>query len=380
MKKFDYLILLSLFFKTHSLMASEFNLGFTSSNNLYLEGASCEELNKQAAQICQWKKNSDKNQSTTEAYKTAACSKAKGNILRLTVAKECIHSFALEVMNKKVANDGPNCWGTAMSFHALSAKPRFVWAQEMRYWNEQTPICHKLDANESPRPGDIINVYSPEYLFDYDVEANDAGIIFWQTLFSNRQPPLNKYPINTYSGFHRLLHSETYISDKIVFGKDSPSKLDKFNFRLLLNAYGRPRDDKDCQENSNLAPHFREYNNTPKNIRGSKCAYFTQVYRCENIFDYLKEKQETPAQANYIKEISSLDSMNTQLFGELYNAKINLTSTEVEILKLYAKSISDDAKIQLKQPNLIKLDEMIHTQRYFSSEAILKYLDFFDLM
>lgn len=380
MNKLYYFFFLSISLNTNSILANDFNLGFTANNQLYLEGSSCEELNKEAAQICQWKNSANKDQSSNTIFKNVSCIKAKKNLVRLTVAKECIHSFALEVMNKKIANDGPNCWGTAMSFHALSTKPRFVWPQEIRYWNEQTPVCRKLEKNESPVPGDLVNVYSPEYLFDYDVDPKDAGIIYWQALYSDRQPALDKYRINSYSGFHRLLHSETYISNKIVFGKDSPSKLDKFNFRLLANAYGRPREDKDCQENSTLVPHFREYNNTPKNIRDSKCSYFTQVYRCENIFDYLKEKQENSAQANYIKEISSLDSMNTQLFSELYRSKISLTSTEVEILKAYARSTSANAKEQLKVKGLTKLDEMIHTQRYFASEAILKYLDFFHLL
>ncbi|MFA5583167.1 MAG: hypothetical protein WDA09_03050, partial [Bacteriovoracaceae bacterium] len=181
------------------------------------------------------------------------------------------------VMNKRLASHGPNCWGTALYLKGISPVPRFVSSAEIIYWQESS-LCRPLEKDEQIQPGDILNVYGPEYLFDSDKVLTDSQV------FVNLFEPgrYKEATENRYSGFHRLLHSETFVNSQKVFGKESPNKLDAFKFTKLSEVYGRPRSDSECQESPTLAPHLRQFDNKPKKIKGSKCDYFSKVYRCEN--------------------------------------------------------------------------------------------------
>lgn len=90
-----------------------------------------------------------------------------------------------------------------------------MWPEELGYWMA-SPMCRKLSVVEPKKAVDIINVYGPEYLFEGDLVAKDAGTEFWQLLYPGRTNTSIKESLG-YTGHQRLLHSETYISDKLSF-------------------------------------------------------------------------------------------------------------------------------------------------------------------
>src|SRR5690606_12786584 len=125
----------------------------------------------------------------------------------------------------------------------------FIWSQEMTYWMN-SPLCRKLDVGEEKRPGDLIGMYGPEYTFKRD-ELAEKGIHFWKALYPNR---VNPSPVSEgYSGYHHFLHTETYLTQDLSFGKDSPNKDDRFEFHRLNEVYGRPRT-SECQEVQQMDP------------------------------------------------------------------------------------------------------------------------------
>lgn len=330
------------------------NIRYSAKNELILSGKSCSELLKRQEEICQW---SRKRPTTT------TCNKTNNNNFSLTISS-CLPDFVKQVQNKKLYRSGANCWGTALSFKNHSLRPRFVWSEEMEYWLS-SPLCRKLNPGEKKQPGDIINIYGPEYIFEKDEKSSKGGK-FIQALYPDRYQEPN---VETgYSGFHRFLHSETLVAHDLAFGKDSPSLLDKFQFRELKNAYGRSRD-TDCQENQNLTPHRREYQNTPKQIKGSKCDYFSVVYRCE---DFSKLSQDP--------DIQKLMKMQQKLFILLMNSNLLVTKLERDMMLNEADEIAARALEELSFSSLPKDQEMVLVLKYFTASGIRKSLELADLI
>ncbi len=229
------------------------------SGQITLTAQSCETLLKEKEAMCRWKNSVD---GLNEAQKEKqACVKVSNNLFSISLS-QCLPNFTKEVQNKKLINDGPNCWGTSMSFLKLSPKPRFMWPEEMQYWME-SPLCRKLNVGEEKQPGDLINIFAPEKMDEKERQERDAGTNFWQALYPNRFTIPTEGNGSGYTGFHRLLHTSVYISPGVSFGKDSPSKSDPFYFHSTNDIYGRSGDPS-CQENQNLDPHIREYQKAPQ--------------------------------------------------------------------------------------------------------------------
>jgi hypothetical protein len=270
-----------------------------------------------------------------------------------------------QVQNKKLYRSGANCWGTAMSFKNHSIKPRFVWTEEMNYWLN-SPLCRKLNPGEKKEPGDIINIYGPEYIYAKE-EPGSMGGKFQEALYPGRyqEPKVER----GYSGFHRFLHSETLVADDLTFGKDSPSLMDKFQFRALREAYGRPRD-PDCQENQNLSPHMREYQNASRSIKGSKCDYFSVAYRCEDFSEIYEAEND----------IQKLMSMQETLFSLLTGRNLLISKLEREKILNEADHMAASALVELSRSSHPKNYEMMLTLKYFSASGIRKSLELADLI
>lgn len=361
--------------------SNEILMTVNAEGNLLLSASNCAELFKQEQSICQWKKQVEPNfvipiLSSNKNRCTKAKAKNKFNLL----VSDCIPEFAKDYANKNIVHDGPNCWGTAMNFHEFSSKPRFFWTEEMRYWLEETPLCRKLNPGEKKLPGDIINVYGPEYLFEYEVGEQGPGLQFWDAIHPTRSRSVTSEQAQRYSGFHRFLHSETYVSDLIAFGKDSPSKLDKFNFRPMKEVYGRPRDEAECQENQEISPHFREFENSPKNIKGSKCSYFTQVVRCGNANEYFEAQDLSETEKEILTKIKSIQGLQEQLYALIFTKKRSLLQCEVDLITASSDINALLALEALKLRPKSKNEEMLRALEFFTAAGVRKSLEFAELI
>lgn len=378
MKKLTYSILLILI--SISLAHSE-ELGISvgGKNELILTGSSCDVLLKQQVALCSWKKKVVPN--FTPKALDKSCQLVKKGRYKLLVL-DCLPEFAKEYQDKKLVHDGPNCWGTAMSFHKLSSKPRFMWPQEMQYWMD-SPVCRKLGAGEPRLPGDVINVYAPEKIPSNDRQEIDPGTKFWKALYPTRHTPIPDVEVtgSEYTGYHRLLHSVTFVSDNLVFGKDSPAFDDKFYFHPLSEVYGRPRKGNEaCQEDQNLTPYLRENQNPPKEIRGSKCSYFSLAYRCESFPDYFGKKNLVGENLDRWKNIESLQGLQEKLFPIITSANKILEPCEITLLVAMADITMKTVTEELKKPGLDKLKEELLVMEYFSAAGIRKTLELADLV
>lgn len=362
--KYFFLILLS----AAGASASEISIRYSSSNNLILSAGSCDELITQHKAICDWKKTLDPSFSVPHT-ELATCNKISTKQSSITVSG-CLPDFVKAHQGKKLFKSGANCWGTALNFKKISERPRFIWSEEIRYWQD-SPICRKLNPGEQKKPGDIINTYGPEYVFSNDF-SKSKGELFWDALYPGRVTAPS-VP-SGYSGFHNFLHSETFVSDRITFGKDSPNHLDKFEFHHMNEVYGRSRE-VDCQENQSMSPHHREYQNKPKQIKGSKCDYFSLAYRCENFVDYFAKQLLTSSDEEILESIKMLQAMQTRLFPLITVANKTIPKSEIDHMLKTADLEAKETLDELSRSSSDKNHEMLLTLKYFTASGIRKSLE-----
>ncbi|MEA9356184.1 hypothetical protein SHI21_08225 [Bacteriovorax sp. PP10] len=372
MQKIIYSLLLSINI-TGLAHSQELGISVGGKQELILTGSSCDLLLKQQSALCSWKKKVVLNFTPKAADKS--CQTVKKGKYKLVVL-DCLPEFAKEYQNKPLVHSGPNCWGTAMSFHKLSTKPRFMWPQEMQYWMD-SPVCRKLAVGEPRLPGDVINVYGAEKIPENDRVEKDPGTNFWRALYPKRytSPPPPEVTGSEYTGFQRLLHSVTYVSDELAFGKDSPAFDDRFYFHPMAEVYGRPRSDKECMENQSLTPYIRENQKEPKDFRGTKCSYFSLAYRCESFPDYFGKKNLTGDNLDKWKNIQSLQGLQEKLFPILTSSNKVLEQCEITLLVAMADLTMKNATEEMKTPNLDKNREELLVMEYFSAAGIRKTLE-----
>jgi hypothetical protein len=156
--------------------------------------------------------------------------------------------------------------------------------------------------------------------------------------------------VSGYSGYHNFLHSETYISKRISFGKESPNKDDKFLVNVIDDIYGRSND-RDCQENQSIIPNRRENNNKPEDIRSAKCGgYFSNAYRCQNFNEYFKKNIVNSEQERILIEIEELKLIQKELFKFQMTPGFTMKKSEVKSLLEKVDSISEASLKALEQP------------------------------
>jgi hypothetical protein len=328
-------------------------ISYTAANDLVLSSISCDELIKQHEAICSWNKT---------PLPSKLCRKTQSGFA-VTVSS-CLPTFVKANQHKKNYKSGANCWGTAMSFKKHALKPRFIWSHEMQYWLD-TPLCRKLSVGEKKLPGDFLNIFGPEHVFAKD-EPSNKGEKFWEALYPGR---VTASPVDYgYSGYHHFLHTETFITDLITFGKDSPSKDDKFEFHNMNEVYGRSGD-SECQENQAMEPYYREYQKPPREIRDSKCAYFSLAYRCENFQEYFKTQ-----------ELDELLITQEKLFPLLTVLGTKFSQTQIDSMVKMADEKAEEALNELSRSSLEKKEEMLIVWKYFSAAGIRKSLELADLI
>ncbi|MBC7396751.1 MAG: hypothetical protein H7333_04835 [Bdellovibrionales bacterium] len=369
MKASFALLIASLFLALNSFSQS-LTIATGAQQELVLNGSSCETLFKERQALCTWKQSLEPDFVAPPQNQTS-CKASPDGSFSLKVLN-CLPYFAQTYTKKKLVRHGPNCWGTAMSFHGLSKKPRFLWPEEMHYWMD-SPVCRKLAVGEALEAGDVINVYYPEYVSEPGTSQKTAGTNFWQALYPARFTPLEEPTQRGYTGYDALLHSVTYISSQLAYGKDSPNKDDRFYFHSLNQVYGRPRD-KECQENPLITPYLREYQQTPKGLRNSACRYFSLAYRCGNIPSYLAKQNLSIEEQAIQKRVAVLEQAQAALFPLILNLQTKVLPGEAKsIAAMAARTIEQDL-IELKKPGVDKNLEMLLTLEYFTAAGLIKTL------
>lgn len=362
------ILFLSVFTWTNAF-AQNLTIGHTTTNDLLLKGSSCEKLIEQHEKICQWKKGIEP-QFEIPTIDRSQCRSIAKDSYSMTVST-CLPSFVKDNFNKPLQRSGANCWGTAMSFKGLSDTPRFIWSDEMTYWMN-SPVCRKLEPEEEKETGDILNVFGPEYVFSEKDETQNKGYLFWQALDPQRY---TESPVSSgYSGYHNFLHSETYISSEMTFGKDSPSYQDKFRFNLLSDVYGRTRNEE-CQENQSIEVHLRENQNERRQIKGKRCDYFTNIYRCENFNTYFQAQNLTDEERSIWTKIGTLKEIQNKLFPLLQSKAVPLSKEDQKTFLEEADKSSAEALAQIASGPMSKNKEMLLTLQYFTAQGIRKSME-----
>lgn len=361
---FKLLAIITLLTLSAITQAQELSVRRGLKKELILSATSCSVLEQQRSALCDWKKQAEP--AFTPVKDPYNCKVVNGKAT-LSILN-CLPTFTKNYHNVKLVQEGPNCWGTAMSFKKLSLKPRFMWPEEMEYWMD-SPVCRKLAVSESKEPGDIVSVYGPEYLTVEELTEKDAGTDFRDTLFPGR---FRAAKADGYTGYHRLLHSITYVTKEMAFGKDSPSKDDKFYYHRMAEVYGRPRAEIECQENQALEPYRREYDKEPKDIRDSKCPYFSIAHRCTRFNDYFADQNLNSDEQAILKRILPLQEKQENIFPLILSKNNVLVKSEVNLILKMAKAAMERSQTELKKPNLDKNREMLLTLEYFTA-AGLKY-------
>lgn len=356
-----------------STHASDVKISYSSSNNLILNAKSCELLNTQHQAICDWKKTNEPQFSLPNAS-SYLCRTNTNGTFSMTVSS-CLPQFVKANQHKKLYQHGANCWGTALSFKKISLRPRFIWSQEMTYWMN-SPLCRKLDVGEEKKPGDLLGMYGPEYTFKRD-ELTEKGIYFWNTLYPGRVTPS---PVSEgYSGYHHFLHTETYLTQDISFGKDSPNKDDRFEFHEINEVYGRPRI-SECQEAQHMDPYLREYQKPPKDIRDSKCSYFSLAYRCESFPEYFAKQDLSTDDIDIQASITELKKAQEKLFSLVNTANTVIAKEEIKRLVKMADQVAARSLEELGLLSTDKNHEMLLTLQYFTASGIRKSLELANLI
>ena len=375
-----FIFFLQFMFGLQYCHAQDLGISMGPKGTLRLTAESCEKLQKEHGALCTWKQTLEPDFLPSPSLAPACKPNADGTFS--WTETQCIPEFTQSAAGKKLARNGPNCWGTTLSFHGLSQRPRFVWPEEMLYWLD-SPVCRKLDAGEAMLPGDIINVFYPEHVFARSELDADAGDEFWKSLYPNRYTPLRTLPSNQSTDYDGFLHSVTYISANLAFGKDGPAASDSFYFHPLRMVYGRPRgqdengtstSNVECTENQTIAPYLREYQQPPSAERRSKCFYFSNAYRCGNILDQLSRQSTQAADVLRLKKIRLLQSMQSELFPLVLKISNRISREKETSLRLLAAKIASRDLIALQQKNLTKNTEMLLSLEYFSAAGILKTL------
>lgn len=346
-----------------------------SNGALVLRAESCEVLTRQAEAICSWRA---KATGQTQSSSSFSCKRAQKGQFELKVL-ECLPELARNFHQKKLYRSGPNCWGTAMSFNGLFSRPRFMWSEEMRYWLE-SPLCRKLAPGEEKRPGDVINVFGPEYVLS-GVKTPLEGKEFLAALTSGRLGSVESDRPAGPTGYQTLMHSVIYLTPELAFGKDSPRFDDSFYFHPLAEVYGRPRAaNPACQENQELVPYLNDGAREPQYFRSSEgCSYFSNAYRCEDIQGYFAKQSLTSEEEQVLGEIREIQKLQEKLFPLVTEAKAQVSEEEELRIRTIAQAARTRTLEEISRGSkgdpTYSLREMLLVSEYFSASGLIKSLE-----
>lgn len=139
------------------------------------------------------------------------------------------------VLKKNVETFGPNCWNSVLFLNGMSPGLGYSTV-EMEFWLA-SPLC-KVISPGNPQPGDIVN-------------------------FSRKG---------------LTSHVFRFMSDKMIFNKDSPSEFDPYEILNFKEYLAKQKFEARCQ---NVRPEVAATMNC-------KVPGEYSIYRCENFEDYVQ--------------------------------------------------------------------------------------------
>ncbi len=349
-------------------------LGFTNSNDLILRSDDCQELVNQKKALCNWKSQMEPEFDPNIVIDKNSCrsdSKKKYQIR----ASECMPKKIKEVHLRPNYEHGPNCWGSATHTVGIAPKPRFVSNYEFDYWLNHSPLCRKLEPGEKILTGDIISQYNVIHETEKKIKYRKNVLGLFDRLHPGR---FNPEILTKTQGYHQYMHTEVFLTDKLVYGKVSPNAQNNFRF-IPMKDFFRRGSDRECIENQNREPVLREYDNEP--IYGlwtrSKCAYFTLAFRCENLQSYLSKQKLSSTSQDILAKTEELHKIyESKIFSSVFDKSFKLKLKEKNKLIEFASEQKELALAKLVEVQGQDLDTHLTVLWFFTAQGIIDGVNF----
>lgn len=194
-----------------------------------LKGPNCQELTEQVKALENWK---IKLGGTPGQLLTPLENSEENNCQ--IIINNSIPNIIKHLQGFKATSNGPNCWNSALRLSEIIHFFRHVSSDEMTFWLS-SPYCKELSESERKLPGDIVEIRSmnPEYPLAFEE-----------------------------------IHGMIYITDELVFSKNTSSR---------MSPYG-------IQRSSLIYQSFRVDNLQCKNQQDSSgdCSRWINYYRCHS--------------------------------------------------------------------------------------------------
>ncbi len=180
------------------------------------------------------------------------------------IIDDSVPSIVHFLQDFKTAFSGPNCWNTALRLSGLVQFARYSSPDEMAFWMN-SPYCRELSESEQSLPGDIVEIRS--------VKPDQ-------------------------SQFFDEVHGMIYLSDDLVFSKNTSSR---------MSAYG-------IQRASLVYQTFRVDNPKCWKVQGrpNDCSKWANHYRCvgseHDRISFEKENIDFAVLSSKVKKIESIFS------------------------------------------------------------------------
>ncbi len=166
-------------------------------------------------QIVNWSTTLDANLELTSCVPRNINGKCETNIT------QCLPERVRDIHGVEPLGKGPNCWNLVLWLNNMTPNLRWTSADEMTHFMSSS-LCRPLGPNESRLPGDIIAIKSNT------PDKENGGVI------------TEEY------------HGMIYISEDLVFSKDSLSNHDEYSITLADDIYNEYYvESARCRQNNN---------------------------------------------------------------------------------------------------------------------------------
>jgi hypothetical protein len=170
---------------------------------IFLTGPSCHELQEQDQVLRTWTALVKENSGPKASPVVAADDENRCELL----ISNSVPSFVRSLQNFKTAFSGPNCWNTNLRLSHLEEFSRFSKAAEMSFWMN-SPYCREVSDSEKSFPGDIIAIRA-----------------------------LNPNPVSSAALAFEEIHGMIYISEDLVFSKNTSSRMSSYGIQRASLVY-----------------------------------------------------------------------------------------------------------------------------------------------
>jgi hypothetical protein len=234
------------------------------SGKLVLNGATCDEVNRQLLQLEKWTHPTSGGRcSSPNASDTASGCSAE--------ITQCVPQHVQDYHGVHPLHEGPNCFNLVMVNTGVMPYLVETSAEEMAYY-KKSPLCRKLGAREQKKPGDVGSILS------------GTG----------------------------ELHGFIYVTDKLAYSKNGLDPKEPYQLTSLQeisDLYGvgqreTDRNDSECYKSKEPECLVR--------IR-------TDYYRCKSMDEYLREDAPKPLQRNIAHATHLFDQIDCRISRALFD-------------------------------------------------------------